>query len=700
MCASAPRVLLHTAALYAFCSASPIAYSVGAWTVTVFQASNSWRLDATSPSSALALTLYDTSITAASVNVSVYEGDGNFQFSITETAVWTSPSLDSQTQPEPFGPLLLRGAFAGGVQWSLLLSDTADASEHLAFNLSVSGGESPAVAVSVTVAGAQDEHVFGLGTQYSFYDLVDRAVAVWSSEQGVGRGLQPITAIVDALDRGSGGSINTTYTQFPALMSSTGRGLSLANLEYSEWRFAGVGDGYAVRCLSSFVSGRVWALRGGGLLDAAASFAHVTGSQPPLPAWVDDGAIVGLEGGTDAVLASLSRIYNVERDAAVAAVWIQDWTGGVNYTSGLPRYGVYWSWTGVNSSTYPKWAESLLPALANHGSRVLVYANPHLVQSGALYEDALSRGALVQLAGGALFTTYGDHVLVDLTNVSTAAWFASALVTAFNSANATGGMIDFGEAFPVASADGLSKHGAFPAAWASVAATVSEGVGGGQGLFFMRSASAASPRHVPLFWLGDQLTSWDEFDGLASIPRALLSAALCGMGVTHFDIGLYTSLAFGAVPVVARSKELFLRSAELAVFTWAFRTHPGSDPSINWQLTDDDDTITRFFVMQRVFTSLAPYRGEVAAELAAKGTPVYLPTAALYPAAPWGLDAQFFLGRKLLVAPVLKPRTSNVSVWLPRGVWRHALTNESFVGSDAVIVVQAPIGVPAAFWAA
>ena len=681
-------------------------FFVGNWSVAVLKSSTSWRLDATSPSSALALTLYDSSITAASVNFSIYEGDGNYQFSIVDTVKWDSPSLDSISQPEPFGPLFLSGSFTGGVQWSFCLSDAADASQHLAFNYSVDGGGGPpdngtAVAVSLNFAGAQGEHYFGLGTQYSFYELLQRSVAVWTSEQGVGRGLQPITAIVDALDRGSGGSANTTYTQMPVLVSSTGRGLSLDNLGYSEWSFADVGDGFAVRSLSSFVSGRVWAVYGGSLLDAAASFAHVSGSQPPLPTWVNDGAIVGLEGGTDAVLASLKRIYTVVPDASVASVWIQDWTGGVNYTTGLPRYGVYWSWTGVNISTYPEWTESLLPALSSRGSRVLVYANPHLVRSGALYDEALSRGALVLVADGTVFTTYGDHALVDVTNETTATWFASALVSALVSASATGLMADFGEAFPVSAIDGLAKHGAFPSAWASVAAAVSKGVGGeGQdGLHFMRSASTASPRHVPLFWLGDQLTSWDEYDGLASIPRALLSSALCGMGVTHIDIGLYTSLALGAVPVIARTKELFLRSAELAAFTWAFRTHPGSDPSINWQLTDDDETITLFFAMQRLFTSLAPYRGEVAAELAEKGTPVFIPTTALYPSAPWDLDAQFFLGRKLLVAPVLKPLAQNVSVWLPRGLWRHAITNVTLVGNDATIIVPAPIGTPAAFWA-
>jgi alpha-glucosidase len=33
-------------------------------------------------------------------------------------------------------------------------------------------------------------------------------------------------------------------------------------------------------------------------------------------------------------------------------------------------------------------------------------------------------------------------------------------------------------------------------------------------------------------------------------------------------------------------QELFLRWCELAAFTPVFRTHPGSYPDLNWQVTD------------------------------------------------------------------------------------------------------------------
>ena len=49
-----------------------------------------------------------------------------------------------------------------------------------------------------------------------------------------------------------------------------------------------------------------------------------------------------------------------------------------------------------------------------------------------------------------------------------------------------------------------------------------------------------------------------------------LSLSVSGMGLTHFDIGGYTT----QFPMV-RTQELFLRSAEYAVFTPVMRTHEG-----------------------------------------------------------------------------------------------------------------------------
>jgi alpha-glucosidase (family GH31 glycosyl hydrolase) len=54
---------------------------------------------------------------------------------------------------------------------------------------------------------------------------------------------------------------------------------------------------------------------------------------------------------------------------------------------------------------------------------------------------------------------------------------------------------------------------------------------------FVRSAGLRSPTYTNLFWLGDQLVSWDEHDGLKSAIVGALSGGIGGHSITHSDIG-------------------------------------------------------------------------------------------------------------------------------------------------------------------
>jgi alpha-glucosidase (family GH31 glycosyl hydrolase) len=54
---------------------------------------------------------------------------------------------------------------------------------------------------------------------------------------------------------------------------------------------------------------------------------------------------------------------------------------------------------------------------------------------------------------------------------------------------------------------------------------------------FTRAAALGSLPHLNMQWLGDQLTSWDAYDGLASVLPATLSSGLSGLSLVHSDIG-------------------------------------------------------------------------------------------------------------------------------------------------------------------
>ena len=95
-------------------------------------------------------------------------------------------------------------------------------------------------------------------------------------------------------------------------------------------------------------------------------------TRPALADWVQRGAVLGLQGGTDKV----RRIVGARcrRPAPRSpAVWLQDWTGK-RTTSFGDR--LWWTWQ-LDRPRYPGWNDGR--ATSKQGIQVLTYINPWLV---------------------------------------------------------------------------------------------------------------------------------------------------------------------------------------------------------------------------------------------------------------------------------------------------------------------------------
>ena len=73
---------------------------------------------------------------------------------------------------------------------------------HLYFNLTVHTQYYNQL--RLTYGCADDEQFYGLGVQYTHFNMRGHSVPVVISEQGVGRGLEPLTIILDSLSPGAG----------------------------------------------------------------------------------------------------------------------------------------------------------------------------------------------------------------------------------------------------------------------------------------------------------------------------------------------------------------------------------------------------------------------------------------------------------------------------------------------------------------
>ena len=226
-----------------------------------------------------------------------------------------------------------------------------------------------------------------------------------------------------------------------------------------------------------------------------------------------------------------------------------------------------------------------------------------------------------------------DAAVVDLSNPGARAWIKGVIKAALiGEAGASGWMDDFGEGLMFDSrlydgGDPIVWHNRYPVEWARMSREAIEEAGRGEDItFFDRSGFTRSPGIATLFWLGDQMQTWDEYDGIKTAVVGLLSGGVSGFSLVHSDTGGYVAVKVSVdgrqIPVIARTPELLMRWMELNAFTAVFRTHEGLDPAISAQFDTDAATLAHTVRFARVYKGLAAYRKGLVAEAAATGAPV------------------------------------------------------------------------------
>ena len=235
-------------------------------------------------------------------------------------------------------------------------------------------------------------------------------------------------------------------------------------------------------------------------------------------------------------------------------------------------------------------------------------------------------------------------------------------------------------------------HNQWPAMWAQLNREAIEETGkSSEVFFFTRAGYTNTISNSPMMWTGDQHVDWSEDDGITSVIPATLSLAMSGFGMTHSDIGGYTTIM-----KMTRSKELLLRWEEMNVFTPLYRFHEGNQPSRNVQFNDDQELLKQLSWCSRAHVALKPYLKVLEKENTEHGTPVMRPLFYHYDEdKAYSVYDEYLLGRDMLVAPVLKQGVNERVLWLPDDEWIHVFTGKSFNGGTYRI--DAPVGMPPVF---
>jgi alpha-glucosidase len=643
----------------------------------------------------------------------VSESRGHFAIADRLRRVWANQTIERIVAEEQaltiagrlFDSRSARAGAEQGVAYTFRLA--AQTPRQLGFTLALA--DRALNRTFLTYASDRGERFFGFGAQYSYFDMKGRRLPIFVSEQGIGRGAQPITLMAN-LRAGAGGAWHTSYAGVPHYLSSRLRSLFLTSYEYAVFDMRRA-DRVQIALFAPELTGRI--LCGESPAELIAEHTAYAGRMRPLPEWVHQGAIVGVQGGTVRAREILARLDAL--GTPVAALWLQDWTGARRTSFG---WQLWWNWE-LDQARYAGW-DALRAELAARGIRLLTYANPFLTDCSAkpgvrrdLFRESVARGFLTRDRRGRPYLTRITDFsagLVDLTNPAARAWLTDVIAEQVIGAGASGWMADFGEALPydavLRSGEPAARfHNRYPEAWAALNRAAIEASGQGDELvFFMRAGYLRSPRYATLFWLGDQLVSWDARDGIKTAVIGLLSSGMSGFSLNHSDIGGYTTITH---PLWSyhRGKELLLRWVELNAFTVVFRSHEGNRPAANAQVYSDDETLAHFDRFARVYRAWGFYRRRLVREAAETGLPVVRHPFIHYPDDPnvLGLSyQQFMVGEELVVAPVLDPGRATARVYLPRGRWVHLWSGAGYGSRErgAWAEIAAPVGRPAVFYRA
>lgn len=282
------------------------------------------------------------SVTGGSAHVA--SADGNFEVTpivLPEEPVagWRAAASDGDSC------LALAGESSFG-RVRLTVSPDGPAGARFEAHLEPSPRAASLEAVVVALHAARDEApTFGMGIQYSVLDLRGRTVPVLTSEQGVGRGIQPTSLLLSLFGHGAGGSWHRSCpwphrrlhcftpadsactcpdAPAPHYLTASAQQAWLDNDEFAEVDFArSARTAFRVMFAGDEVAPivRLHMAQHRSPLAAVAAYTARMGRMPLPPDWVHRGAVLGAQGGTDAVLAVWRNV--TAAGARISGVWMQ-----------------------------------------------------------------------------------------------------------------------------------------------------------------------------------------------------------------------------------------------------------------------------------------------------------------------------------------------------------------------------------------
>jgi len=222
--------------------------------------------------------------------------------------------------------------------------------------------------LSMTYHSPIDEEIYGMGLQYSEWNFKGKIVPLISEEAGVGRGIQPITAVQNK-NGGGGGLSTTSYAPAAQYITNKQRGMIFDSRSTGIAFFDGTLSTEMLYWHETGISGTI--MWGEDPLALAQTLSKTVGTMRPLPEWALKGAIVGIVGGQEFV----DEKYAMMKAGGLpmCGIWMQDWVGEHTYPEGTR---LIWNWQ-LKRDYYYDW-DRMVTDWEMDGVRPLIYINPYI----------------------------------------------------------------------------------------------------------------------------------------------------------------------------------------------------------------------------------------------------------------------------------------------------------------------------------
>lgn len=538
------------------------------------------------------------------------------------------------------------------------------------------------------IPAEKNEYVYGGGEIFSEFNLRGKKLNVWVAEhinalQIAKKLVKQVFGIKNTTRKQKFSNYETYYAQ-PTFLSSRKYYFHSLTTARAEFDFSG-SDYHIIKTdsIAPFYLGF-----GESFEEVMADLSSLLGRQPELPDWVFDGQILGIQGGTDTMMKKVDTALSTGAD--VCGVWIQDWEGRRVTAVGKQ---LFWNWE-WDRELYPD-LDKKIKELSEKGIKVLGYCNPFLAVEKPLYKEASEKGYCVKNKDGedyyVTITTF-PAAMVDFTNPEAYEWIKNIIKTNMIDLGLSGWMADFGEYLPTdcvlySGENPELVHNTWPSRWAKINREALEESGKlGEIMFFTRAGFSDTPKYSTMMWNGDNHVDFSIDFGLASVISAMLSLTCCGFGLSHSDIGGYTTFMN-----LKRSEELYMRWCEMNAFSALMRGHEGLNPDLNVQFDASERVLLHGAKMSKIHTALKPYLKAAVKHNAETGVGVVRPLFFHYDEKEAFEEAyEYLLGRDILVAPVIKEGAKKRTVYLPSDEWIHLESGKIYKGGT--FEIDAPIG--------